>query len=593
MKTLIKNGYAKRLTITLICSIALLFPLAPADLSGESSGLSSAPQETLRLGARIYREGILPSGERLKTSIKGAPSVPGTTFACISCHLRSGIGALDEGVYTPSINGSKLFRPLPKLYLGVEQKTDSLPPLRPAYTDESLVAAIRNGTDPTGRILNDIMPRYLLEDRDAKFLIAYLKSLSSQFSPGVSDTEIRFATVISENIKPEITEAMLISFNHYFSTSNAVIKAANNPEEFGPNSRPKRFGPSSRLMMKSMTGSWGQAARTMSLARWTLKGPPETWRRQLEEYNRKEPVFALLGGMVDGEWRPVHQFCEDNGIPCLFPNTDLPVISDSDWYTLYLSQGYYQEGESAARYLDSKEGFPPGGRPVVQVVRASRESEALAAGFQQTWQELGRQALVTVPLPPGNVMDGDFLRRVIAREKPAALVIWDDATALPALELLSRSAGRPEIVILSARTIGKSIWTLKESIRDFTYLTYPFAFAPALFNTAMGQQQKVLDDLQKTLKQADIPLKDEKQKVVSMTNSLTRLLTFMMMDLKGNYYRDSLLDVMGMMKDQPHPLFGRISFGAGRRYASRGCFIVQLSKGDDPELIKKSGWEIH
>ena len=86
-----------------------------------------------------------------------------------------------------------------------------------------------------------------------------------------------------------------------------------------------------------------------------MKGPAETWRVQLEEYNRKEPAFALLGGITNGSWKPIHQFSEDNRIPCIFPNTDFPVISDKDWYTLYLSKGYYQEGEGAARYLNSKD----------------------------------------------------------------------------------------------------------------------------------------------------------------------------------------------------------------------------------------------
>jgi len=39
--------------------------------------------------------------------------------------------------------------------------------------------------------------------------------------------------------------------------------------------------------------------------------------------------------------------------------------------------------------------------------------------------------------------------------------------------------------------------------------------------------------------------------------------------------------------------FERISFGPGQRYASKGCFIVQVSKGAKPELVRKSDWVIH
>ena len=65
------------------------------------------------------------------------------------------------------------------------------------------------------------------------------------------------------------------------------------------------------------------------------------------------------------------------------------------------------------------------------------------------------------------------------------------------------------------------------------------------------------------------------------------------MDMKGNYYRDNFLDVIGMMDDLEVPLYERLSFGPGQRYASKGCYIVQLSKGEKPELVKKSDWVIH
>jgi hypothetical protein len=51
--------------------------------------------------------------------------------------------------------------------------------------------------------------------------------------------------------------------------------------------------------------------------------------------------------------------------------------------------------------------------------------------------------------------------------------------------------------------------------------------------------------------------------------------------------------VIGMVADQPSAVYGRLSFGPGQRYAAKGCYIVQLGKGPDPELVKKSDWVIH
>ena len=59
-------------------------------------------------------------------------------------------------------------------------------------------------------------------------------------------------------------------------------------------------------------------AKKFTLTHWILKGAPETWRAQLEDYYQNEPVFALLGGISAGDWAPVHHFCEDKHLPNCF-----------------------------------------------------------------------------------------------------------------------------------------------------------------------------------------------------------------------------------------------------------------------------------
>jgi hypothetical protein len=574
-----KNGDCRCLMIAVVFFVALLLPLGFTSTFGESPEPSSTSREMLRLGERMYREGVLPSGKPMLSLIKGEPSLPGTTYACVGCHLRSGLGALDENVYSPPVNGRKLFQPLYRVYKGIEQS--QTPPLRPAYTDETLATVIRSGKDPAGRALNDVMPRYILGDRDVMILVNYLKSLSSQFSPGVTDTSLRFATIITDDAIPEERDAMLASLEAFLRLANTKANSFKAPQT-------RRMA---EIMLRSdMPGSREFAKKNFFLSRWVLKGPAETWRVQLEEYNRKEPVFALLGGITNGDWKPIHQFCEDNRIPCLFPNTDFPVISDKDWYTLYLSKGYYQEGEGAARYLNSKDHMITG-KAIVQIVRASREGQALSVGFQQTWKDFGQRVPVTITLPPEKILSKDLLDQVLSREKPAVLIIWDNSKALPALESIANDKRMPELIFVSSRYMGNSIWTLKEQIRDYTLITYPFSFSPRLPQASMGQ--KAPSDLKMTLRQADIPLKDNYEKIMQLTNSLTSLLISWLIDMNGNYYRDNLLDIIGTMMDQQYPLYGRVSFGPGQRYASRGCYIVQLSKGDKPELVKKSDWEIH
>ncbi|GFO68085.1 cytochrome c [Geomonas limicola] len=562
---------------SLFSRAALAIPLFLCVL-GPAFPAHAATKEELKLGERIYREGILPSGERLRVNLHGEPAAPGLTFTCASCHLRSGLGAFDEGVYVPAINGEKLFKPLPRTYKGIVLNEGAEPPLRPAYTEAALIEALRHGKDPNGRQLSASMPQYQFEEKDLKLLVAYLKSLSVEFSPGISEDRIRIATVVSDDLPPAKRDALFTTLTFFVNLKNGQIKGFGNP----------RSGSKSRLMAENMLPSRELVTKSLSLARWVLRGSPDTWRAQLEEYYRNDPVFAMVGGAVNGSWQPIHQFCEQNGIPSIFPATDLPVLSENDWYTLYQSKGFYQEGESAAHFLAQKQ---VNETALVEIVRESPQGKALAAGFRHAWQELGQIAPVTVSLPAGEKLEAKALQSAMEKAgeggRAVRLLVWDDASALPALALFKEKL-RPEALVLSGRYLGESLWTLPEPVRGFTYLTYPYIFMP-LPKPVMGRTL-IPEDTKQAMRKGEVPVRSETQQVIAQTNAVTQLLSLLLMDLKGNYYRDNLLDVAGMMTDQPHPLFGRLSFGTGQRYASKGCYVVQLGPGTNPELVKQTGW---
>jgi hypothetical protein len=508
----------------------------------------------------MYRVGILPSGKPMQAHVKGDLPVAGTVFTCVSCHLRSGLGSFEGGVVTPATTGVKLFKPFQpgsvRNVMGQSPESATLPPARPAYSDETLARALRDGVDPAGRTLDDVMPRYQLDDGEMAVMIAYLKSLSARFSPGISDGHVSVATVMTDDAGREEREAML-------SALTAFVTARNN-QAASIKKLPARGRP--------LTGG-SYTSQEISLSVWLLKGPPETWRGQLEEYYRKEPVFALIGGITGGEWQPVHQFSEDNRIPCIFPQTDFPVISRTDWYTLYLSKGYYQEGETAARYLNGRGEVLKRG-PVVQIVRDSREGRALSRGFQDTWRELGNETPVTLVLKAGEDLSAGVVQQMLAKERPAAVILWDGSAALAALDALGAGAdNRPEMVFVSSSYLDKGLWLLKESVRDIAYITYPFRLPHDGVVVPASS--------------------DGAKKTANRSYPVTQVLAMALIDMKGNYYRDNFLDVIGMIADMNVPLYERLSFGPGQRYASKGCYIVQLSKGDKPVFVKKSDWVMH
>jgi ABC-type branched-subunit amino acid transport system substrate-binding protein len=557
-----KTGRVNKLNFTIpaliVFSLLIAFlriDPARAEDAKPPAGLSA--EKARQLGEKMYREGILPSGEPMQAGVSGDIPVSGATFTCISCHQRSGLGSIEGRVLTPPTNGSFLFRPVRIIYRDSEAREYRLE--RPAYTDESLAEALRGGVGSSGRVMSEIMPRYPLTDKDMAILIYYLKSLSSQFSPGASETSIRFATVVSEDVNPADRNAMLFPLKNWAKQIWHIEMA-----DIVDDTKVALF----------------HLKRSISV--WELKGPPETWRSQLEEYNRKEPVFALVGGITTGEWKPIHDFCEANQIPCLLPITDFPVVSETDWYTVYFSKGFYQEGEGAARYLNTLD-EQKRGKSIVEIVRDSREGLALSTGFQKTWQELGHEPPVTITLKEGQPLTKEILQKVCAEQKPSVVMLWGGPEVVPLLETFATATNKPGMVFVSSGYLGSDIWTLKDEVRPFTYITYPFRLSRG-------------DEISRT---AVEPLMKKRigagnaEMVQKRAYSITVMLSELLMDMRGNFYRDNFLDVLGMMDDQTLPLYERLSFGPGQRYASKGCYIVQLSKGPEPQLIRKSDWVSH
>ena len=59
------------------------------------------------------------------------------------------------------------------------------------------------------------------------------------------------------------------------------------------------------------------------------------------------------------------------------------------------------------------------------------------------------------------------------------------------------------------------------------------------------------------------------------------------------FLEDELVEESTTDQDYAIAIYPRLSFGSGQRYASKGCYMVQLTKGPDPQLVKVSDWVIH
>lgn len=565
----IGGATAPAIVVLLVAAVAVGIVAA----AGQDEGIAGLSRdEALRLGERMYREGILPSGEPMRAFVQQDIEVDGTMFSCQSCHVRSGMGNREGTVITYPTCGSWLFKPL----VGAEMKPESQarvpsrldpPPFRPAYTDQTLARAIRLGKDPNDRVLDFVMPRYLVSGADMDILVYYLKHLSAEWSPGVDDTTIRFATVVGPTVSELDRKAMLDVLDVHVRDHNSQTRRQERRATGGPFYMEEKYAP----------------YRRFSLAVWQLEGGPDTWGAQLDAYYAKDPVFALLGGIAD-DWAPIHAFSESRQIPCLLPFTEFPVVSDRDWYTLYYSKGYLQEGEAAARFLRRAETVPADS-PIVQVYRAERAGRELAAGFSRAREEMRLPPAVAHELAVETVADGAFWSSLLAAHPGAVLAVWLRADELGSLGALAAAEPKPPLVFASTSLLGGSLASVPETVRGFTFLTHPVSFPEDEVRSRFATESWL------RAKKLEVTNFDIQARMYFLGWMLSPMVKMM----RDDFYRDYFFDILDMMRDEYYSIavYPRLSFGPGQRYAAKGCYIAQITGGPEPRLEKRSDWVIH
>lgn len=529
------------------------------------------------LGKRIYREGVLPSGEPVRAVVQGDIAVEGAQLNCANCHRRSGFGSSEGAAFVPPVTGSflygggglrrtDLFR---KLFQEVQPNRFRArvrdPRVRPAYTDETLASALREGRDTAGRKFDPLMPRYDLSDEETAHLVAYLKSLAAGPAPGVTRSAIHFATVVTEGVELEKRRAMLEVMDAYFRRKNA--------ETSGLLQRP---GHAAFYDEESYV-----ALREWVLHVWELKGAAETWPAQLRAFYRKRPVFALLGGAGSGSWRPVHDFCEREEVPCLFPNTDLPVVSPAGAYSLYLSGGLAVEAQALARHLREQAGPVESAPRIVQVYRDAGGGLVLAGALRRALREQGVTGLGERVIHGAREPSHAFWKKLLEDERPSTLVLWLGREDLAALASARVPADSVRQVYLSYSLLNASPPPLPSSFRDKTYLTYPFTLPQAEMPHAYRARA--------WLRSRGVVRAHER--VQFNTYFTLAVADHALVNMAGNFSRDYFVEnVEHETEVTPNPgVYPRLSLGPGQRLASKGSYVVKLSGGG---IEAAGGWII-
>jgi len=569
-----------------------------------------AAADELEAGRRIYVEGLLPSGVALTGTRFGNTAVSGAKAACVNCHRNSGMGQVEGDIQVPPIAGNFLFASKDEKHLAMmdPRVSKSLNKAHDPYTQASLAEAILHGKNNQGREMNVAMPRYNLSEADMNALTVYLKQLSVQWSPGVTQNSIRFATVITPDVDPlrrkTIIDMML-----------TIIRQKNGSTEVATRGRSRRHMTSAAEFVLGTERTW-------ELDIWELQGAPETWDKQLAAYYRNQPIFALISGASTSTWQPVHDFCEREKIPSWFPSVDLPVKTPSQ-YSFYFSGGVMLEANVLARHLLNSPTLP---KRLIQIFRDDTVGRAASQELEHALA--GSTVSVENRTLAGDAASSDSLRSLLDKQNTGdAVVFWlrqDDVALLGKLK-----PARGVANYFSSRLANAEHVPLSAAWKNNSHLVYLYEL-PA-------KREVNLAYFRAWINMHKFPVVDE-----AMQSEVFFALNYMTdtsAEMLNNLYRDYLVERAETMMDKREgskaeqetrdrlylgnpgdltrkhgemtakedarltipgqakaaishgtTIYPHLSLGPGQRFSSKGGYILRFADDHSEKLLDESGW---
>ena len=510
----------------------------------------------VELGRRIYVEGILASGKPLQGKRSNTVQVEGAAAACETCHRRSGMGSLEGNIVVPPISGHFLFanendRPIA---LVDPRAPKNISRAHLPFTQTSFTKAVTQGINIGGRPLSTLMPQYDLTPAEIKAVMAYLRQLSRELSPGVGKDTLQFATIVTPGVDAKQSDAMV-----------AMMKAAFNQRNATQESYSGRMRMPLDLIPRTL--------RNWQLTVWELKGEPGTWEKQLQDFYRKQPVFAVVSGLTNTTWQPVHNFCQQEKLPCMLPSIPL-APKEASFYSLYYSGGVSLEANALAKHLRAQEKNLP--KRLVQVFRNDDVGQGATTALNEVLTNSGIQIENRVLSGQESPAIAEALKDITSED---VIMMWlrpaDLAAVSKALPTLPATA-----IYVSGFLAEEKFAAITQSWLANVKVVYPYELG--------DKRQKNLLMLKSWLSTWKLPLVNEAFQSEVLFNLL--FLTDLSSQMLDNLYRDYMLeraeDMLSLgsnVSAYPH-----LSLARGQRFASKGAYIAHVGKNG--QLEAESEW---
>ena len=569
-------------------------------LEGEANKLPDLKALEL-MGSQLYLQGQSDKENNLKAVGAGNSPIKGAQASCVNCHRHSGLGGVEGNELILPITGRALFGGGDRVIVQVDKRFNkSLATSSQFYNEETFASAVRLGQSVSGRQLNSLMPRYDLSDLELKALAAYLRTLSVSWSPGVDEKEIHLATVITPDVSVEQRKVFIDMLNLMVKQHNVNVASG----------KRQRIPPIERRLHNR---------RHWKVDVWELKGPSSTWEAQLNTWQQQNPVFAMLSGMSQDEWQPVHHFCETNKVTCWFPSVDLvPETAKNGRYGLYFTEGISLEAEVIVNQVLNAEKKP---KTIIQLIGPNALAKTAAAKAQQLFDKAGIKVQDIEWSQQMNEGTGEFFNKLQAQDVVISWLKPEEQNTVVAT--VSAPLAK---VFLSSTLMGEAAPSWPKEWLTNTWLVQRLELPK--------MRAANLSRFHAWLNYWKLPLVDEKMQseVFFAVNSFSWVLSSML----NNFYTDYLIDraestlsmreamqvqeevqsmMMGgggrkpksekvptepsaaerantadklhsLMKRESTTAYPRIGLGNGQRFASKGAYIRKLTNDQDGEVAK-------
>ncbi len=598
---------------------SLALPDRAAPPGAASMRIAAGTPAEVELGRRIYLEGVGEHGQTVSGTRLGGIVAKGAAVACVTCHRRSGLGSVEGVDQIAPIAGRFIFSDDARARVSMNfRNIKSFNQGHAPYDDASFAAAVRDGLHRSGRELGAIMPRFALSDVELRGLMAYLGTLSSSWPAGVNSRRVRFAAVITPEVRAD-KRALFVK------TLQAAAAQKNG-----------NFTPGQRTMT-SAAEMLLRTERFWDVDVWELQGPADTWAAQLQARQAAAPVFALVSGLGEGDWSPVHSFCESSRLPCWFPIVSVvPARAATDFYSLYFSAGVSVEAEVLARHLTAQ---PQPPRRVIQVHAGDAAGLAAAAALRGSLARIAPSIQVLEhrlgPAEDGVWPGGDLAAGALV--DGTAWMLWLGPEGLAALANRAPPAGA---IYVSAQLAGAEGAPLPTAWKGRVRMIYPYELPE--------KRQAAIYSFRAWLTARNISVSDEilQSQVFFAMTYLAETMTDMLDNLHGDYLierAESMLSLResakaedearelsiarmnksaggaqaalarveaGEFRKSARPIAGRadhvfakregttvyprLALAQGQRFASKGAYVVRFAEsGSDSEtarLVAESAW---